>query len=68
MSPIPGRVARLLVQPGDTVAKGQALLVLEAMKMELPLTAAAPGTVAALRCAEGEMVAEGVELVLLEPA
>jgi 3-methylcrotonyl-CoA carboxylase alpha subunit len=42
--------------------------VLEAMKMELPLTAAAPGTVAALRCAEGEMVAEGIELVLLDPA
>ncbi len=68
ISPIPGRVARLLVAPGDTVAKGQTLLVLEAMKMELPLTAAAPGTVAAIRCAEGEMVAEGIELVLLDPA
>ena len=68
ISPIPGRVARLLVAPGDTVAKGQTLLVLEAMKMELPLAAPAPGTVAALRCAEGEMVAEGVELVLLDPA
>jgi 3-methylcrotonyl-CoA carboxylase alpha subunit len=68
ISPIPGRVARLLVAPGDTVAKGQTLIVLEAMKMELPLAAPAPGTVAALRCAEGEMVAEGVELILLESA
>ncbi len=65
-SPIPGRVARLLVQPGDHVTKGQVLLVLEAMKMELPLAAAADGTIAAIRCAEGEMVSEGVELVTME--
>jgi 3-methylcrotonyl-CoA carboxylase alpha subunit len=66
MAPIPGRVASLRVKPGDTVARGQVLLVLEAMKMELPLTAAADGTIATLRCAEGEMVAEGVELVTME--
>ena len=63
IAPIPGRVARLLVAPGDTVAKGQVLLVLEAMKMELPLAAARDGTISSLRCAEGEMVEEGVELV-----
>jgi 3-methylcrotonyl-CoA carboxylase alpha subunit len=65
-SPIPGRVARLLVAPGDRVTKGQFLLVLEAMKMELPLAAAADGTIAAISCAEGEMVSEGVELVTME--
>ena len=66
MAPIPGRVASLLVQPGDRVTKGQVLLILEAMKMELPLTAATDGTITAIRCAEGEMVAEGVELVTVD--
>jgi 3-methylcrotonyl-CoA carboxylase alpha subunit len=66
-SPIPGRVARVLVAPGDSVAAGQVLLVVEAMKMELPIAAAAAATVLTIRCAEGEMVAEGVELVELGP-
>ena len=68
IAPIPGRVASLLVQPGDTVKRGQVLLILEAMKMELPLTAAADGTVSRVRCAAGEMVEEGVELVEFETA
>ncbi|MCC6717825.1 MAG: acetyl-CoA carboxylase biotin carboxylase subunit [Acetobacteraceae bacterium] len=68
IAPIPGRVASLLVQPGDRVAKGQVLLVLEAMKMEIPLTAAHAGTIALLRCAEGEMVEEGIELVTFDEA
>ena len=68
IAPIPGRVASLLVKPGDTVTRGQVLLVLEAMKMEFPLTAARNGTIARLRCAEGEMVEEGVELVEFETA
>ncbi len=68
IAPIPGRVASLLVQPGDIVKRGQVLLVLEAMKMELPLTAAADGTVSRVRCAAGEMVEEGVELVEFETA
>ena len=68
MAPIPGRVASLLVRSGDTVKRGQVLLVLEAMKMEFPLTATRDGTIARLRCAEGEMVEEGVELVELDEA
>jgi len=63
MAPIPGRITSLLVKPGDQVARGQVLLVLEAMKMELPLTAPAAGTVSRIRCAQGDMVEEGVELV-----
>jgi 3-methylcrotonyl-CoA carboxylase alpha subunit len=66
MAPIPGRVARLLVAPGDTVIRGQPLMVLEAMKMEIPLTAPHDGVVAALHCAEGDMVTEGVELVAFQ--
>ena len=68
MAPIPGRIAILSVKPGDSVTRGQVLLVLEAMKMELPLTAARDGTVSAVRCAEGDMVEEGVELVEFENA
>ena len=68
MAPIPGRVASLLVRSGDTVKRGQVLLVLEAMKMEFPLIAPRDGTIARLRCAEGEMVEEGVELVELDDA
>jgi 3-methylcrotonyl-CoA carboxylase alpha subunit len=63
VAPIPGRVASVLCKPGDTVARGQPLLVLEAMKMEMTLSAAMDGTVAAVRCAVGDMVQEGADLV-----
>ena len=66
-SPIPGRVARILVAPGDAVARGAALLVVEAMKMELTLTAPADGTVAAVHAVLDAMVQEGVELVVFAP-
>ena len=62
-APIPGRVARILVQPGDTVEKNAQLVVVEAMKMELVLRAPRAGTVADIRCAVDEMVEEGTELV-----
>jgi 3-methylcrotonyl-CoA carboxylase alpha subunit len=67
MAPIPGRVASLSARPGDKVARGQVLVVLEAMKMEISLSAALDGTVATVRCAVGEMVEEGVELVEIQP-
>jgi 3-methylcrotonyl-CoA carboxylase alpha subunit len=67
-APIPGRVAGVLVAVGDAVARGQALVVLEAMKMELSLTAPADGVVSLLRCAVGDMVDEGRELVELAAA
>jgi 3-methylcrotonyl-CoA carboxylase alpha subunit len=65
LAPIPGRVASILTRAGDTVARGQVLVVLEAMKMELSLTAARDGTVQALRCTVGDMVEEGRELIEL---
>jgi 3-methylcrotonyl-CoA carboxylase alpha subunit len=68
LASIPGRVAAVLVAPGDVVARGQALVVMEAMKMELTLTAASAGTVAELRCAVGDMVEEGRELVTFTDA
>ncbi|HEY2133010.1 MAG TPA: acetyl/propionyl/methylcrotonyl-CoA carboxylase subunit alpha [Acetobacteraceae bacterium] len=65
-APIPGRIASVLVKPGDAVTRGQALLVLEAMKMEMTLTAPQDGIVTTLRCAVGDLVAEGVDLAILQ--
>ncbi|NKC30861.1 acetyl/propionyl/methylcrotonyl-CoA carboxylase subunit alpha [Falsiroseomonas selenitidurans] len=62
-APIPARVTRVLVQPGDVVERADPLLVLEAMKMELTLRAPMAGTVATLAHAVGDMVEEGTELV-----
>ena len=65
-SPLPGKIIDLRVKAGDTVSKGQPLLVLEAMKMEHTLTAPADGTVKSVRYAVGEQVPEGAELVEFE--
>jgi 3-methylcrotonyl-CoA carboxylase alpha subunit len=65
-APMPGRIIKLMVEPGAIVAKGQPLLVLEAMKMEHTIVAPADGTVVDVRCAAGEQVLEGVELIRLE--
>jgi 3-methylcrotonyl-CoA carboxylase alpha subunit len=62
-APIPARVVRILVAPGDTVSKGMPLMVLEAMKMELTLAAPRDGTIAQVRHAVDDMVQEGTELV-----
>jgi 3-methylcrotonyl-CoA carboxylase alpha subunit len=63
MAPIPGRVASVLVAAGQDVTRGQALVVMEAMKMEITLSAPADGKIAEVRCAAGDMVDEGHELV-----
>jgi 3-methylcrotonyl-CoA carboxylase alpha subunit len=70
-APIPGRVARVLVQPGDVVEKNASLVVIEAMKMELTLRAPQGGKIAKVFHAVDEMVEEGTEIVtfaLEEPA
>jgi len=56
-APMPARVGKILAETGAAVKKGDTVIVLEAMKMELPLRAPADGTVAAVRCREGELVA-----------
>ena len=65
---MPGRIASLTVKPGDRVARGAAIVTLEAMKMEQSLTAPFDGQVAEVRVAVGEQVSEGALLVSLEPA
>jgi 3-methylcrotonyl-CoA carboxylase alpha subunit len=64
VAPMPATVIKIDVKPGDAVKKGDVLVVLEAMKMELPLRAPADGTVAAVRCAAGDLVP--AEAVLVE--
>jgi 3-methylcrotonyl-CoA carboxylase alpha subunit len=63
---MPATVRRLLVAPGDRVKAGDSLLILEAMKMELPVRAPAAGTVRAILCREGDLVQPGVALVTIE--
>ena len=66
MAPMPATVVKLLVAPGQSVAEGDTVLVLEAMKMELPVRAPRAGVVTAVHCAQGELVQPGVALVALE--
>jgi biotin carboxyl carrier protein len=62
---MPAVVRAVLVSVGDAVAKGDVLVMLEAMKMELPVRAPRPGTVASVGCVAGELVQPGVPLVEL---
>jgi len=62
-APMPGKVLSFAVKAGDKVQKGQALAVMEAMKMEHTIAAPADGTVAELLYAPGDQVTEGSELL-----
>ena len=66
-APMPGLVKRVAVQPGQTLAKGDAVLMLEAMKMEHTLTAPRDGLVAEVLVEEGDQVSDGSLLLRLEP-
>jgi len=65
-APMPGKVTAISVAPGDSVSSGQALLVLEAMKMEHTIRAPDDGIVATLPFAVGDQVAEGAALITFE--
>lgn len=65
-APMNGSIVRVLVEPGQTVEAGTALVVLEAMKMEHSIRAPHAGVVKALYCSEGELVEEGTPLVELD--
>ncbi len=68
VSPMPGKVISVKVKAGDAVTKGQALLILEAMKMEHTLTAPFDGKVASLNASEGGQAVEGTVLAVIEAA
>ena len=64
-APMPASVIKVLVEPGASVRKGDTLVILEAMKMELPLRASSDATVAAVNCRAGELVHADAVLVEL---
>ena len=65
-SPLPGVVNDILVKVGDTVSTGQAVLILEAMKMENNINAIKSGKVTAIKVNKGDSVLEGTELIIIE--
>ena len=64
-TPLPGVIIDVKVNVGDTVAKGQTVVVLEAMKMENNINADRDGKVVAIQVAKGDTVADGAVLVVL---
>jgi biotin carboxyl carrier protein len=64
-APIPGKVIRLLVEPGAQVTSGQPLMVIEAMKMQNEMRAPRSGRVASIPVREGETVAAGEVLATI---
>ncbi len=63
---ITGTVWKIEKKVGDPVAAGDVLVILESMKMELPVESPGSGKVAEIRCAEGQSVTEGDVLVVLQ--
>jgi acetyl-CoA carboxylase biotin carboxyl carrier protein len=63
---ITGTVWKIECQVGQSVEEGDTLVILESMKMEMPVEAEDGGTVTEIRCEEGQSVSEGETLVVLE--
>ncbi|HEV3330463.1 MAG TPA: acetyl/propionyl/methylcrotonyl-CoA carboxylase subunit alpha [Bryobacteraceae bacterium] len=67
-APMPGRIVQVLTEKGATVKRGDALLILEAMKMEYTIAAPSDGQVEEVRYAAGDVVDEGAELITFHSA
>ena len=67
-SAVPGNVWKMLVEPGAMVAAGDAVAIIESMKMEIRITAHAPGRVREIRAAPGRIVRTGDVLAVIEEA
>jgi len=65
-SPMTGTIFELLVASGDSVDEGDELVILESMKMEIPVEAPVAGSVAQVHIAQGDQVQEGDPLVTIE--
>ena len=63
---ITGTVWKIEVKVGDTVEEGDSVVILESMKMEMPVEAPTSGKIKEIRCKEGQAVAEGEVLAVLE--
>jgi biotin carboxyl carrier protein len=66
MAPMPATVVSINTSPGQPVKEGDTLIVLEAMKMELPIRAPRSGVVKAVHCVQGELVQPGINLLEIE--
>lgn len=66
MAPMPATVVSINASAGQQVNEGDTVIVLEAMKMELPIKAPRSGVVKAVHCTKGELVQPGVNLLELE--
>ncbi len=67
LAPMDGKILKVLVQPGDTISKGQTLAVLEAMKMEFAISSGVDSSVTAVACQVGQQVKARQLLVSLAP-
>jgi len=65
-APMGGKIIDVKVKPGDSVNEGDEVVILEAMKMELPVVANESGTVKELKCTKGDAVETDAVLVVLE--
>lgn len=65
-SPLPGVILEIKVKEGDTVKRGQPLLILEAMKMENDIKADRDGKVTSIKVSKGESILEGTDLIIIE--
>jgi acetyl-CoA carboxylase biotin carboxyl carrier protein len=65
-APMGGKVLDVKVKPGDTINEDDEVLIIEAMKMELPIVATGSGTVKEVRCNKGDTVEADAVLIVLE--
>jgi len=65
-APMGGKVLEVKVQPGDSVNEDDEVLILEAMKMELPVVATSTGTVKEINCKSGDVVEADAVLITVE--
>lgn len=65
-SPLPGVILEVKVKEGDTVKRGQTLMILEAMKMENDIKSDRDGKVTSIRVSKGESILEGTDLIIIE--
>ena len=64
-APMVGKVIEVLVKPGDAIERGQEVVILESMKMEIPVVAPEDGTVASIELAVGDACEAGTLLATL---
>ena len=65
-APMGGKVIAIKVNVGDTVNEGDEVVIIEAMKMELPVVASESGTVKEIKCKKGEAIEADAVLIVLE--